>query len=88
MCTPEHGGTHLDAQIRFAEGKSAMDAIPPSRLIASAVGSGGPLRIVAFLPKSLPAVPAKDAFLDGFRTAIATVGTGNFRPEKGVESGV
>jgi kynurenine formamidase len=37
FCTPEHGGTHLDAPIHFAEGKLAMDQLPLSQLIAPAV---------------------------------------------------
>src|SRR5262249_10608890 len=34
----EHGGTHLDSPIHFAEGGAATDEIPLSRLIAPAVG--------------------------------------------------
>jgi kynurenine formamidase len=34
---PEHGGTHLDAPIHFAEGKHTTDAIPLERLVAPAV---------------------------------------------------
>ena len=37
ICTPEHGGTHLDAPIHFAEGKNTTDLVPLSRLIAPAV---------------------------------------------------
>jgi len=37
LCTPEHGGTHLDAPIHFAEGKTTSDQIALSRLIAPAV---------------------------------------------------
>ena len=37
VSTPEHGGTHLDAPIHFAEGKPANDAIPLERLVANAV---------------------------------------------------
>ncbi len=33
----EHGGTHLDAPIHFAEGKHATDAIPLGQLIGPAV---------------------------------------------------
>jgi kynurenine formamidase len=33
----EHGGTHLDAPIHFAEGRQATDAIPLDRLIGPAV---------------------------------------------------
>lgn len=32
ICTPEHGGTHLDAPIHFAEGKHSIDEIPPEKL--------------------------------------------------------
>jgi kynurenine formamidase len=37
ICTPEHGGTHLDAPIHFAEGKLTVNRIPLERLIAPAV---------------------------------------------------
>ncbi|APR87794.1 Kynurenine formamidase, bacterial [Minicystis rosea] len=37
FCAPEHGGTHLDAPIHFAEGKATVDTIPLSRLVAPAV---------------------------------------------------
>lgn len=37
FCAPEHGGTHLDAPIHFAEGQSTADAVPPARLIGPAV---------------------------------------------------
>lgn len=34
---PEHGGTHLDAPIHFAEKGRTIDAIPPAQLMAEAV---------------------------------------------------
>ena len=37
VCTPEHGGTHLDAPIHFAEGKRTADQIPLQQLLAPAV---------------------------------------------------
>ena len=37
ICTPEHGGTHLDAPIHFAEGKRTADQIPLEQLLAPAV---------------------------------------------------
>jgi kynurenine formamidase len=37
FCAPEHGGTHIDAPIHFAEGKQSVEQIPLSRLIAPAV---------------------------------------------------
>ena len=37
ICTPEHGGTHLDAPIHFAEGMQTVDRIPLERLIAPAI---------------------------------------------------
>ncbi len=33
----EHGGTHLDSPIHFAENKATVDAIPPSQLVAPVV---------------------------------------------------
>lgn len=36
-CAAEHGGTHLDAPVHFAEGKQAMDEIPLDRLIGPAI---------------------------------------------------
>lgn len=35
--SPEHGGTHLDAPIHFAEGRLTSDQIPLEKLIAPAV---------------------------------------------------
>ncbi len=37
LSTPEHGGTHLDAPIHFAEGQAAADEVPLERLVAPAV---------------------------------------------------
>ncbi len=37
FCTPEHGGTHLDAPIHFAEARHTVDQIPLDRLIGPAV---------------------------------------------------
>lgn len=37
ICTPEHGGTHLDAPVHFAEGKLTVDNIPLSGLTGEAV---------------------------------------------------
>ncbi len=34
---PEHGGTHLDAPVHFAEGKWSVDEIPLSRLTGEAI---------------------------------------------------
>jgi kynurenine formamidase len=36
-CSPEHGGTHLDAPIHFAKGKWSVDEIPMERLMGDAV---------------------------------------------------
>jgi kynurenine formamidase len=35
--TSEHGGTHLDAPVHFAEGRQSVDEIPLDRLIGDAV---------------------------------------------------
>lgn len=37
LCTPEHGGTHLDAPIHFGEGKRSNEQIPLEQLIGPAV---------------------------------------------------
>ncbi len=37
ICTPEHGGTHLDAPIHFAKGKQTVDQIPLSHLTGKAI---------------------------------------------------
>lgn len=37
FCTPEHGGTHLDAPLHFAEHGQANAEIPLERLLAAAV---------------------------------------------------
>ena len=37
VCTPEHGGTHLDAPIHFGEGRRTADQVPVRQLIAPGV---------------------------------------------------
>jgi kynurenine formamidase len=37
FCTPEHGGTHMDAPIHFAADRHTIDQVAPERLIAQAV---------------------------------------------------
>jgi kynurenine formamidase len=37
FCTPEHGGTHLDAPIHFAKDHRTADQIPVAQLVAPAV---------------------------------------------------
>lgn len=37
MCLPEHGGTHMDAPIHFAEGKRTSEQVPLSSCIGAAV---------------------------------------------------
>lgn len=37
ICTPEHGGTHLDAPIHFAKNKLTVDELPLSSLTGDAV---------------------------------------------------
>lgn len=37
ICTPEHGGTHVDAPIHFSENKLTVDQIPLSSLTGQAI---------------------------------------------------
>jgi kynurenine formamidase len=37
LCTPEHGGTHLDAPIHFGEGQRSAEQLPLEQLIAPAI---------------------------------------------------
>ena len=37
FCTPEHGGTHFDAPIHFAEGRWTVDQVPVKQLIGPGV---------------------------------------------------
>jgi kynurenine formamidase len=37
LCTPEHGGTHLDAPIHFSESGYTTDKVPLEQLVAPAV---------------------------------------------------
>ena len=37
FCTPEHGGTHFDAPIHFAEGRRTVDQVPVGQLIGPGV---------------------------------------------------
>jgi kynurenine formamidase len=45
LCTPEHGGTHLDAPLHFAESGRSTEQIPLEQLIAPAV-------VIDVVPKS------------------------------------
>ncbi|HSB12373.1 MAG TPA: cyclase family protein [Blastocatellia bacterium] len=37
FCAAEHGGTHIDAPVHFAEGRESVDKIPLDRLIGPAI---------------------------------------------------
>jgi kynurenine formamidase len=37
FCAAEHGGTHIDAPVHFAEGRESVDQIPLDRLIGPAI---------------------------------------------------
>lgn len=37
FCTPEHGGTHIDAPVHFGEGRETAAQIPLQKLIAPAI---------------------------------------------------
>ncbi len=37
FCSAEHGGTHIDAPVHFAEGRPSVDEVPLDRLIGPAV---------------------------------------------------
>jgi kynurenine formamidase len=37
FCAPEHGGTHIDAPIHFAEGHPSVEKIPLTQLMAPAI---------------------------------------------------
>src|SRR5690606_2388473 len=37
FCAAEHGGTHIDAPVHFAEGKNAIEQIPLEQLIGQAI---------------------------------------------------
>ena len=37
FCTSEHGGTHLDAPVHFAQGHQTVDQVPLERLVGEAV---------------------------------------------------
>jgi kynurenine formamidase len=37
FCAAEHGGTHIDAPVHFAEGKKSVDELPLTQLIGPAV---------------------------------------------------
>lgn len=37
FCSPEHGGTHIDAPIHFSQGKNTVDAIPVEQLIGPGI---------------------------------------------------
>lgn len=59
FASAEHGGTHLDAPIHFAEGRLATDAIPLSGLI-------GPVAVVDVSDRATPDYLVSVADLEGW----------------------
>ena len=37
FCTPEHGGTHMDAPLHFAEGQASVDQVPLEQLVGNGI---------------------------------------------------
>jgi kynurenine formamidase len=71
MTAPEHGGTHLDAPIHFAKGRSTTEQIPLTRLVAPAV-------VIDIRGKASENADAllEPADLDGFEAAHVRIDAG------------
>jgi len=78
FCAAEHGGTHLDAPIHFAEGRWTADQVPLDRLVGPAVvvdltAKADRDRDALVLPADLAAFEAGGRIPDG---AIVLIHTG------------
>ncbi|MDX1556516.1 MAG: cyclase family protein [Xanthomonadales bacterium] len=87
FCSAEHGGTHLDAPIHFAENRQTADAIPLNHLIGPAIVVDVSERALAdadyqVTPSDLEAWEAAHGrILDGSIVLLRT-GFGQFWPDR------
>jgi kynurenine formamidase len=71
LCTPEHGGTHLDAPFHFSEAGRTTEQIPLEQLIAPAVVIDVTARAAADRDYRLTAADVRQ-----FETSHATIASG------------
>jgi kynurenine formamidase len=87
LCTPEHGGTHLDAPIHFAEGKMTAEQLPLERLIAPAVvidisadAAKGPDALLQ--PSHLESFEKEHGRIEPGTIVLVRTGWGRYWPDK------
>lgn len=85
--TPEHGGTHLDAPVHFAEKGRTADAIPLSQLVAPAVvidisAKVGADRDYRLTPDDLAAFEREHGRIAEGTIVLLRTGYGRFWPDK------
>jgi len=88
FCTAEHGGTHLDAPIHFAEGRWTVDEIPLEQLIgpgvvvdvSAACAADADHRVTA---GELQAWEARHGRLPDGAIVLLRTGFGRFWPDRG-----
>jgi kynurenine formamidase len=69
FCTPEHGGTHLDAPIHFFEGRRTLAEVPVAQLV-------GPAVVVDVTSQAAPDYQLTRADLDAWEKRHGTIPRG------------
>lgn len=87
ICTPEHGGTHLDAPIHFAKNKLTIDELPMTSLTGKAVVidvSENALKDRDYLVKvsDVEAWEKENGQLDENTIVLFRTGYGKFYPDR------
>jgi kynurenine formamidase len=87
FCTAEHGGTHLDAPVHFAEGRSSVEQIPLERLFAPAVvidiaakTSGDPDYLLT--PDDVLAFEKQHGVIEAGTIVLLRTGWGRYWPDR------
>ncbi|MGZ3460756.1 MAG: cyclase family protein [Archangium sp.] len=87
LCAPEHGGTHLDAPLHFAEGKASADQVPLERLIAPAVvidmsADAARDRDALLLPSHLDSFEREHGRIEPGTIVLIRTGWGKYWPDR------
>ncbi|MFQ5791075.1 MAG: cyclase family protein [Acidobacteriota bacterium] len=86
LCTPEHGGTHIDAPIHFAEGGRTVGQIPLPQVIAPGVlidvtDAAARDRDYRLTPEALRAWEAEHGEIPGGAIVLLRTGWSRFWPD-------
>jgi kynurenine formamidase len=85
--TAEHGGTHFDAPVHFAEGKPSLDQIPVQKLIAPAVvidiaAKAAADRDYRATPEDIATFEQQHGLIPANSIVVFRTGWGKFWPER------